>query len=37
MTLVVDMEAVIHGMILEFGHVPGHVDDGHGSEATGEG
>ena len=27
--LVVDVEAVVDGVVLEVGHEPGHVDDGH--------
>jgi hypothetical protein len=29
MPLVVDVEAMVDGMILQFGHVSGNVDDGH--------
>ena len=28
-TLVVHVEAVVHGMVLQVGHVSGHVDDSH--------
>jgi hypothetical protein len=33
--LVVNVEPMVHRMILEVGHVPGYVDDGHGGEPTG--
>jgi hypothetical protein len=29
MTLVVHVEAVVHGMVFEFGHVASDIDDGH--------
>jgi hypothetical protein len=33
--LVVHVEAVVDGVILDLGHVSGHVDDGHVEKATG--
>jgi hypothetical protein len=35
MALVVNVKAVIDGVLLDLGHVPGHVDDGHGRQRTG--
>src|SRR4051812_24238400 len=35
MTFVVHVEPVVHGMVLELGHVPRDVDDGHAASVGG--
>jgi len=37
MTLVVDVEPVIHGMVFELCHIPSYIDDRHFTDSTAEG
>jgi len=34
-SLVVNVETVVDGMLFQLGHVPGHIDDCHAQQATG--